>query len=499
MKTRIKFSKIKPHLPIILIITLALVLRIIALVQYGDFWSDEMFSFVYSQKSWMDSWRFWVWETNPPLYTFIMKLWFFIFPDNEIFARIPSIVFGTANVLAIYIFSKKIFSKNIAITAALLLALNPTHVLYSATNRTYALLLLLATISTVLFYQLFIEEKTDKKTTALFAITNCLLLYAHLTSILFFGCQLIILLAYKKSFWKWIKYNIIPGLFWLIWAIPSFGSKLSFSTVQNTWFFNLQNVFTLKLYNLQLILLGPINNIWSIILLITFLVLALGLVIYQKRKSFDPNLFFVIIFATIPVALTLLTNFNAPKFFLISLPWLMILLGYVIHNLCKRLTITTPIIILAYCFSLFLFFQHFPLASWDQVNNFLNQYRDNGKTQLFIYESYVNKNEIERYVKNDIAKIPYIPTQNADMDWNRMLITQNYFRLEPKLEELKLWVNKNDLTKNENIFILQYKTNTFVHIDLVSAFKELGYRVTKQTTTEVLSSPTFYLLEKVHE
>ncbi len=500
VKMKIKFSTIKPYLPIVLIITLALVLRLFALINYGDFWSDEMFSFTYSQKHWLQSWQFWVWETNPPLHMLLLKLWFLVFPANEVFARIPSVLFGLTNIIILYTFCKKQFTnKNIATTTALLLALNPLHILYSATNRTYTLLLLLATISTILFYQLFIEEKKDKKTIIYFAIINLLLLYSHITALMFFGCQLIVLFAFKKSLTKWIKYNIIPGLLWLIWAIPSISAKLSIETAQNSWFFNLRDIWSLKFANLQLILLGPITSITSAVLLVTLIVGTLGLLIYQKRKSFDPKLFFIIIFATLPIITAFFTNFNAPKFFLISLPWLIVLISYIIHHFYNRQTIITPVILFAYCFGIILLFQHFPLSNWAQVNNFLNSNYNSNKKQLLIYDSYANRNEINRYIKNEINKIPYIPTENSNMDWDKMLITQNYFRLRPALSELKLWATENSLTTNENIFILQYPTDNFVSIDLVSAFKELGYKTTKQTPTEIFNNPTLYLLEKIHE
>ena len=94
----------RSKLALVTIILLALALRIFAIIQDGDFWFDAWFSFNYSQKPWLDSFKFWTWETNPPFHMVVLKFWFYIFPKNELFARLPSLIFGVTSIYFLLLF-----------------------------------------------------------------------------------------------------------------------------------------------------------------------------------------------------------------------------------------------------------------------------------------------------------------------------------------------------------------------------------------------------------
>ena len=64
---------------------------------------------------------------------------FFISPENpERTARLPSAMFGTLEVLVLFIFGTRLFSFNVGLLAALFLALSPLHLWYSQEARWYA-------------------------------------------------------------------------------------------------------------------------------------------------------------------------------------------------------------------------------------------------------------------------------------------------------------------------------------------------------------------------
>ena len=64
---------------------------------------------------------------------------FFISPENtERTARLPSAMFGTLEVLVIFIFGARLFSFNVGLLAALFLAISPLHLWYSQEARWYA-------------------------------------------------------------------------------------------------------------------------------------------------------------------------------------------------------------------------------------------------------------------------------------------------------------------------------------------------------------------------
>ena len=99
-----KKQKILNYLPLIIIIMFAFILRLITILKLGPFYFDEAFSFSYSQKPLLISLKYWLWETNPPLHMVFLKSWLQIFPADEFWARIPSLIFGTASIYYIYHF-----------------------------------------------------------------------------------------------------------------------------------------------------------------------------------------------------------------------------------------------------------------------------------------------------------------------------------------------------------------------------------------------------------
>ncbi|MBU1613359.1 glycosyltransferase family 39 protein, partial [Patescibacteria group bacterium] len=212
----------KINFPLLAILLLALVLRIFALLKYGDFWWDEIFSVTYSQKPWLESIKFWTWETNPFFHMLVLKIWFYFFSPNEITARFPSIIFGVAGVWSLFRFGLIFFNRRIAYTAAFLLALAPYHIFMSCTARGYALLTLLAIINVHYFLLLFYRQEKNRKNIIIFAVSLLALLFTHLTAAWVILAEIIIMLtAGKKYIVEYVKYSIIPFALWLIWAIPS--------------------------------------------------------------------------------------------------------------------------------------------------------------------------------------------------------------------------------------------------------------------------------------
>ena len=265
---------LKKNIYLIAIIALAIVVRITALLNYGDFWFDEMFSFVYSQKPWANTITYWLWETNPPLHLLILKIWFFVLPANELWARIPSLIFGSINIFAIYIFTKSIFNKHIALLSALLLALHPYHVFVSVTARGYSLLILLVTLSLYFFFKIFVQNQTQQKNKVIFAVTNLLLAFTHLTGVLILLSQLVLaILLGKTKIKSWIKINIISFIIWLYWIIPSFINKLNSGTFSGAWFLHMKNDINSVMGNIQLAVSGPLG--WPYVLIPTVLVILI--------------------------------------------------------------------------------------------------------------------------------------------------------------------------------------------------------------------------------
>lgn len=452
---------------------------------------DEMFSFVYSQKPWLESLKFWTWETNPPLHMFILKVWFYLFPTNEFWSRLPSLIFGVASIFLIYQLSEKLFNKRVAVLCALFLALSPIHILYSVTARTYSLLILLSILSVKYFLEIFYFNQKNKPTIRMFSLINLFFLYSHLTGLVAILCQFIVLLAYKKDRVKdWIVYNIIPLGIWSIWAVPSIHYKLNLQTLQNILFFNTQHDFWDTIRSLQFFFIGlGLNKYIALLFFIVFFILFLSKIIRQARqKQTDERVLILSFLLFTPIMIFLTFGLSVPKFYLAALPWLAIIWGYTIDGYLDNHVIKFLSFII-FIPGLVNLFNSLPVNNWDTACEFLN--KNNNGSQILIYDNYTNKNEIDYYCHLKIPAIPYLPT--TVMNWDQFLITQNYQHLEPTEQELKDWIKRKKITYFNQIFLIQNSSNDNINIDIVKILEKNGYhQLMPPKNIRVLNQPSLY-------
>lgn len=109
-------------------------------------WHDEAYSWHQSKDSIFDVVRRTAEDTYPPLNNLFLYASIKLFGDQEWALRLPSAIFGTANILAIYWLGSITVGRVAALMAAALLTLSGFHVWYSQEARMYALLSLTATL-----------------------------------------------------------------------------------------------------------------------------------------------------------------------------------------------------------------------------------------------------------------------------------------------------------------------------------------------------------------
>lgn len=476
----------KYFLPFILF--LAGTLRLLAIYSYGDFWFDEMFSFTYAQKTWADSIsRFWIWETNPPLYTLALKLWLFLGPTTEFFVRLPSLIFGTVTVYIIYLWLKPTTNERMALLGALFLTLSPYHIFLSATARPYALLLLLGTASTYLFWTTFINQSQKKWWP--YTVITLLLLYTHYTAWSLFICHAVItLLLTKHSLKKWLR-AVAPAIIaWLVWAVPSLLAKIHGGGFTSSWYFNLSS----RPKNIAVAIQPLLTTYsWWPVTLILFIIIFGGSIylLYKKKFSADSSLLTLLIIQSFfPILFAGVMNVWNIKFFVISLPFFVALVSYLI---VKTFTYLPLQIIIILFFTIpgtyYLIHQNLPLENWSTVTKYINE--NAPSSSIFIYNNFVYKNQFDRYYQGQIPSLAYLNT--TTINWDYRLITQNYWRYTPSDAELATWYNENELGTYHDIFIMM---DTTVDIPLQKLVEQRGY---KQVTAPfyprlVIPSPIYH-------
>lgn len=204
-------------------------------------WYDEAVSIIVSKLGIIDQikWNIAANESNPPFNYLLLHFWIPYFGDSEFASRLPSAIFGSLSIVAIYAVGKLLFNKKAGLVAALILATSVFHIKYSQEARGYTLMVFLSLVS---FYSLVkLTSGKGRAYSIAYIVSSVLLMYTH-----YYGSLIIIvqnvfcftlLLKNKKAgelgFWRWVKLQLILGLLFLpgflLWA------KVTLSIQKGFW------------------------------------------------------------------------------------------------------------------------------------------------------------------------------------------------------------------------------------------------------------------------
>lgn len=195
-------------------------------IDYRSFSFDELYGVVASLEpnfeNYLNNWI--CYDTNPPLYYFVLKIWLKIVPSNEFWVRLLSVLFMLiASVIFIHGIKKRLENQT-WFYLLLLVGTNFGFLFFAQEGRAYALMLLFICLQLLSFIDLLETKhlKTFSKKLILFTIYTVLSSYTHYTGLIF-SCVLFLFLivAHRKE--KQILLRIflsaisclLVGLFWL--------------------------------------------------------------------------------------------------------------------------------------------------------------------------------------------------------------------------------------------------------------------------------------------
>lgn len=137
-------------------------------------------------------------ERTPPLYYLLAWLWSVIAGHGEVGLRSLSAVAGVATVPVAYLAGRALISWRAGLIAAALVAVNPFLIFYSQEARSYALVVLLTTLSLWLFARA--RREATPKAAALWALPAVLALATHYFAAFVVAPQAVLLvLAHRRS------------------------------------------------------------------------------------------------------------------------------------------------------------------------------------------------------------------------------------------------------------------------------------------------------------
>lgn len=141
-----------------LILILASVLRFKNLAK-RDFWYDEAFTGITVKESFWGMIEMTVNDVHPPLYYIFLKGLAYFFNYSVFGIRLFSAIVGVFCVWAVYILSKEILNKKVALYASFITAISPFAIQYSQEARMYTLLSFFILMATYFFVRAIKNDK----------------------------------------------------------------------------------------------------------------------------------------------------------------------------------------------------------------------------------------------------------------------------------------------------------------------------------------------------
>lgn len=399
---------------LILIITLALVLRLINLNQ--SLWLDEGINVLAAQNYSLFEMvtEYAKADFHPPGWFVLLWFWTKLFGYSEIAVRIPSVIFGVVTVYITFLIGKKILSKELGLTAAVLLTINPLHIFYSQEARMYAMAALAVSISIFLLLKM---AKGERVNLVLLIVSNLFLLTSDYLAYFIFPAQIIFLLVNKKGqmLKKWLvalAVSILLGIWWLPIFLSQFNVGAAAATNLPTWK-SVVGAFDFKTIPLTFVkfIIGKISLTDKFIYAAVLLPICswFGFLLWRGIRSMDDfSRKLLLIWIIVPISLATIISFVVPIYsyfrVLFVIPPFVILIAAGILSAktnLKHIFLITTILIEIFCSLVYLFNPSFHREDWKGLVNFF-------KTQskgVILFESSGILPPFEYYAKGDLKAI----------------------------------------------------------------------------------------------
>lgn len=183
-----------------LVTALALALRLLHL-NARSLSLDEGFS-IFLARADFHTFTHWLWrsELNMALYYFLLRGWLHL-GSSEFAVRLLSVLFAVATVPVIYFLGMRLFGRSAALTAALLFAVHPFQLELSQQARSYSLVILLLSLSSLYFLRLI--ESASAANGILYAVLSAAAIYSHFFAVLVILAQWLSLVWLRRQIaWK---------------------------------------------------------------------------------------------------------------------------------------------------------------------------------------------------------------------------------------------------------------------------------------------------------
>lgn len=316
-------------------------------------YGDEGYSIFHAQKSLGELKDIFLNDQNPPLHIALLHFWMKIFGVSDVSAKGFSVVASVLCAILLFLFSEKFLNRRTTIIVSLLFLLSNVQLFYSHEVRTYALVQLLCVASFYFYFKLIKEP--NKIALATLSLINLLLIFSHYLTIFIFITQFICIWMYYKSNRKGIIYYLISQIIVVVCFFPWLNVLFSNLPKNGTFWLTAPAWGELKWFVLMMNGNEYLFFIFSIIILLSLILIPLNKRFNLLNKEFDIKIYFVFLALYIlPIALDYWVAQYTPvflgRYFLYCTIGLFLAIAYLIS--CLNVNVTFRAVIIApvlYC------------------------------------------------------------------------------------------------------------------------------------------------------
>ena len=387
-------SKKQVMFALALIMVMAFIFRVYGL-SHESIWHDEAFTINIAEKPITGIISASYYDNNPPLDYIIFHFWIKIFGDSESSTRFLSVIFGVLSIYLIYRVGELLFNKEVGILSSFILSISLYSIKYSQEVRSYSLLVLLILLSNYYFIKT-LKGKDSKnfniknKNVIGYIIFATAAIYVHIFGLFYIIFQNIYyLFVSKKNIRTWISAQFAILVLLSPW-IPGMVGQVTGYANTNTLIISRPGIG--DIYNVFKLFSGS-----DVSLAIFLVIIIVGLVIFSKKEklmSYKYEKVFVLMWLFVPIVLGFIisqiyTPIFSDRYFIASLPALILLASYALFNLQKPILVSALLmsIVVVNIPSMSDYYQNVHKEQWRDVAKYIDNNSKEGDA-ILLYPGY---------------------------------------------------------------------------------------------------------------
>lgn len=362
-------------------------------------------------------------ETHPPLFYIIIKL-FQPFGPDETLARLPSVLFGTGCIFALFSIVKRLHSTGIALLAVSILIINPTFIMWSRVVRPYSLFLFLFLIA--FNFMLRYVRGFGWRDLCGLLFFNILLVWTHyLAYFIFLTEGIIIFCCLAKNYSQKHLVSVLKLGIGMVLVILSNWNML-YATVLKNDYFKAGKLSILETALQQMTSVTQLMTYFDVSPLLIFICVAIGLVVMAIRNTF--SFWLAMAFLALPLSgmCLLRAGWFGPNYLIFLLPFFATTIAVTSMMILRKEVFAAFLsVILSFSASWTIFRDHYERLYAENSYNFgINKQRDYATSVNalppgvhLVFCSEALRNSLGWYLdtmSNDAIKSPALGSETAE-------------------------------------------------------------------------------------